>query len=198
MGMLKRDTLATWRTTGALCRERDWSKPRLLDELLNGLRYRTVPPGHVFNWHDPTVRRALDLESSTVPLGYASASSTATVDTSWTMNEAIGIEVLPPDATADLAAVEAPDGMRAETSVADTPAASPAPPEPISNAKLRETILAIKKDHPNDPLDVDKELWPEVQRRLGQSVARDDVRAAHKKVAPDWVKPVGRPRKSEQ
>jgi hypothetical protein len=46
-----------WRSLGTLCRERDWSKPRLLDELRNGLRYRTIPLGHAIDWHHPQVER---------------------------------------------------------------------------------------------------------------------------------------------
>jgi hypothetical protein len=63
-----RDKNATWRSLSTLCRERDWSKPRALYELQNGLRYRTVPPGHVVDWRDPTVERSLDVEASTVTL----------------------------------------------------------------------------------------------------------------------------------
>src|SRR5262245_6933708 len=92
---------ATWRTTKALCREQDWSRPRLLYELVHGLRYRTFPKGWVINWHDPSVRDALDVEASTMPLGYASCASVGTVDTSWRIMETIAIEVLPPDAPVD-------------------------------------------------------------------------------------------------
>src|SRR6516162_6286263 len=58
---------------------------------------RTFPPGHVFNWHDPSLRRVLDVEASTLPLSYANASGMATVNSSLTMQEPIGIEALPPD-----------------------------------------------------------------------------------------------------
>ena len=93
-----RDKDATWRKPGALCRELDWSRPRLIHELQNGLRYRTFPPA--INWDDPAVRRALDVEASTLPLGYATVSGLAN---SWTIQEAIGIEVLPPGVPADAA-----------------------------------------------------------------------------------------------
>ena len=109
-----------WRTTDALCRECGWSEPRLFYELVNGRPYRSYPPGYFFNFHDPDVRRALNVEASTMPLGYASAASMATVDTSWGINEAIGIEVLA-DAVADAAAHEAADEMMASASVADAP-----------------------------------------------------------------------------
>jgi hypothetical protein len=57
-----RDTNATWRSLSTLCHERDWSKPRALFELQNGLRYRTVPPGHTIDWHNPNVERSLAAE----------------------------------------------------------------------------------------------------------------------------------------
>ena len=95
--MAGRDKDATWRTLGTLCRELGWSRPRLFYELQNGLRTRTFPPGHVFNWHDPSLRRVLDVEASTLPLSYANASGMATVNSSLTMQEPIGIEALPPD-----------------------------------------------------------------------------------------------------
>jgi hypothetical protein len=113
---------ATWRTLGTLCRELDWSRPRLIDALIHGLRYRTYPRNFAFNWHDPDVRDALDVEASTISHWYASCSSTATADSSWRLNEAIGIEVLPPDAVGDMAAVEAADGMTAAGLVADVAA----------------------------------------------------------------------------
>jgi hypothetical protein len=90
-----RDKDATWRTLGALRHERDWSRPRLIHELQSGLRYRTFPKEHAINWDDPAVRDALDVEASTLPLRYATVSGLAY---SWTIQEAIGIEVLPPDA----------------------------------------------------------------------------------------------------
>jgi hypothetical protein len=87
-----RDKDATWQTLGTLCRERDWSKPRALYELQNGLRYRTVPPGHVIDWHDPTVQRDLILEASevTLILGVFGGGGLG-FD-----HLAVGIEVLPP------------------------------------------------------------------------------------------------------
>jgi len=35
---------ATWRSVDALCRERDWSKPRLLYELQNGFPNGPLAP----------------------------------------------------------------------------------------------------------------------------------------------------------
>jgi hypothetical protein len=63
---LGRNMNATWRTTGSLCRVRDWSRQRLQHELQNGLRYRTIPEvlpeGYEINWRNPR----LDVEASTV------------------------------------------------------------------------------------------------------------------------------------
>jgi hypothetical protein len=68
----RRDKDVTWRSLGTLCRERDWSKPRAIYELQNGLRFRTIPPGHEpkIDWHDPSVLERLDLAAS--ELSYAS------------------------------------------------------------------------------------------------------------------------------
>jgi hypothetical protein len=92
-----RDNDATWRTLGTLCRERDWSRPRLVHELQNGLPYRTVPPRHTVDWHDPNVLRSLDIEASTVTLmrgvfvAEAEAGDVFSFDTL-----TVGVEVLPP------------------------------------------------------------------------------------------------------
>jgi hypothetical protein len=74
----------TWRSLGALCRERDWSRPRAIYELRNGLRYRTVPPGHEheIDWHASWVPQGLDLETS--ELSY------------FMFDHPLGIEVMPP------------------------------------------------------------------------------------------------------
>src|SRR5262245_873912 len=54
---------------GTLCRELDWSRSRLLYELRQGrVPYRTIPPGHVIDWHDPNVEHSLDVKASTVTL----------------------------------------------------------------------------------------------------------------------------------
>ena len=141
-----RDKDATWRNLGTLCRELGWSLPRLFCELQNGLRTRTFPEGHVIDWHNRSVRRALDVEASTLPLGYVSASGMATINSSWAIQEPIGIEALPPTD----AEVSAPS--------ASAPAALPASPRKISEAELRACILAIKNERPDDPPD-EEELW---------------------------------------
>ena len=65
-----RDMSATWRTLRTLCQELDWSRMRLMDKLKGGLRFRTVPEGyeHLIDWHDPNVRRKLNVEASEVTI----------------------------------------------------------------------------------------------------------------------------------
>src|SRR5262249_55736518 len=89
-----------------------------------------------------------------------------------------------------------PDDVEVPTPPADAPATSPATPRTAPKDELHNCILAIKADRPNDPPS-DQELWVLVGTRLGP-VARDVVLAARKEVAPKWVDPVGRPRKSAQ
>jgi hypothetical protein len=93
-----RDMDATWRSLGTLCRELDWSKPRLLYELQNGLRYRTVPPGHTIDWNDPEVQRSLDVEASTVRLvlGAFALTEGGGAPAFGIDSLTVGIEVLPP------------------------------------------------------------------------------------------------------
>src|SRR2546430_7019397 len=81
-----------WRTLGALCRERDWSKRRLLHELRSGLPYRTLPPGHVIDWSHPEVESTLDIDASEVRLilGLLPVEDVA-FD-----YRLVGVEVLPP------------------------------------------------------------------------------------------------------
>lgn len=66
MSKIGSDKHATWRTTGGLCADRDWSRARLIHELQNGLRYRTIPEvlpeGFAVNWRNSN----LNVEASTV------------------------------------------------------------------------------------------------------------------------------------
>jgi hypothetical protein len=83
---------ATWRSLGTLCRERGWSKPRLLHELQNGLPYRTIPLGHAIDWRHAIAAHSLDVDAGTVMiLGdlHAAVGFDARV---------VGVEVLPPTA----------------------------------------------------------------------------------------------------
>jgi hypothetical protein len=176
---------ATWRSPGTLCRQLDWSKRRLIYELQNGLPYRTIPPGHTIDWHDPEVERTFNVEAGEVTLGYE-------VYKGGTMSFGpltVGIEVLPPDAAPPVPSL-------ASDSVA--PSSLPTSPRKnVSEADLRNCILTIKTERPNDPPD-EEELWTEVERRLNATVARDRVRQTRDEVAPEFKLPVGRPRKSAQ
>jgi hypothetical protein len=168
-----RDKRATWQTTGALCSERHWSRSRLIHELQNGMRYRTFPEGHVFDWHDcNVVQFHLKVKTSEVEIFVAGK---------WVT---VFIEVLPPmDPEVPAPSVNAP-------------AASPAPPRKVSEAELRQCLLDIVKEHPPDtpPLS-EEELIEKVEGRLGVPLARDRILAARSKVASHFKLPVGRPRK---
>jgi hypothetical protein len=63
-----RDKDATWRSLSTHCRVLGWSKPRAIYELQNGLRYRTIPPGHTIDWHDPDVELSLNAETGDLTL----------------------------------------------------------------------------------------------------------------------------------
>jgi hypothetical protein len=91
------DKDATWRSLGTLCRERDWSKRRLLHELRNGLSYRTVPPGPAVDWHHPDVERSLDVDASEVTLtrGVLAAEGEGCFVLGLD-RPTVGVEVLPP------------------------------------------------------------------------------------------------------
>jgi hypothetical protein len=176
-----RDMGATWRSLGTLCRERGWSRSRLIYEWQeNGLRFRTIPPGHEheIDMHDPEVERTLDVEASEVTLTVVPMMRGGVGTDLLTL----GIEVMPP-VDASPAPMTLPLAPQTTT-----------PPKTVSNKDLRDCILAIKDDRPNDPPD-EEALRTEVENRLGLTVARDRVRDARKKVAPEWVNPVGRPRK---
>ena len=191
MASTTRDIAATWRSLATHCRELDWSRRRLLYELQNELlSYRTIPPGHVIDWHDPIVVSTLNIKDSEVTY-----EGVDRVDRRAVRSYTVGIEVLwPPDA---LATAEVPSPP------ADAPAASPAPlpsapqRKPLTGKELRECILAIKEERPDDPPSRD-DLREEVETRLNWAVGRDRVETIRKKVAPQWVKPKGRPRKSAQ
>ena len=67
LSIIRRDKNATWGTLGAVCRERGWPKSRAVYELQNGLPYRTFPPGHVIDWHNP-LTHGLSTETGEVML----------------------------------------------------------------------------------------------------------------------------------
>ena len=84
--VIRRDMDVTWRTAGALCRDRDWSKRRLLHELQHGLPYRTIPAGHTVDWHHPVTAQTFNVEASEVTIIGALIDGVTIV----------GIEVQPP------------------------------------------------------------------------------------------------------
>ena len=174
--MTGRDKGATWRTTGAFCRERGWSKARLLYELQNGLPYRTFPPGHAFDWSDPYLEPYLNVEASEIsfPSGVVMSAINDAVAVitgrprppkrrSALEGITLGIEVLPPGAPAD-ADVPSPS--------AEAPAAPQRKPPSIK--ALQDCILAIREDWTGAPPDRDK-LRELVENRLNRPVGRDHV-----------------------
>jgi hypothetical protein len=162
---------------------------RLIDELQKGLPYRTVPPGRVIDWHHSNVRRWLNVEASEVSFYEAREPDDGRGPLFiGPRRVTVGIEVLPPGAPVD-AEVPPPS--------AEAPAASPAPPRKVSEAELRNCILTIKAERPNNPPD-EEELWTEVERRLNATISRDRLRQVRDDVALEWKLPPGRPRKSAQ
>jgi hypothetical protein len=71
------------------------------------------------------------------------------------------------------------------------------PRKNVSEAELRNCILTIKTERPDDPPD-EEELRTEVEKRLEATVSRDRIRQARDNIAPKWKLPPGRPRKSTQ
>jgi hypothetical protein len=166
---------ATWRTLGTLCRELDWSRLRLIQELQNGLRHRTIPEGHTIDWHDPNVLRSLDVEASEVSFYVSREQSSIVIGP---RRVTVGIEVLPPGAsTAD----EVP-----------APAASPAPRRP-SDAAVEQCFRNVMKERPDNP---PTETWllGEMKTRLGAPPGRQRVRNLWRTIAPQWKRPRGHPR----
>jgi hypothetical protein len=91
-----RDKDATWRSTGTLCRELDWSRPRLIYELQHGLPCQTIPPGHEIDWHNEEVKRTLDIEASTVTINLGLFLAEGPIFAASWNTLTLGIEVLPP------------------------------------------------------------------------------------------------------
>jgi hypothetical protein len=171
------------------------ARRRLIHELQNGLPNRTIPPGYSIDWHDPNVVDSLNVETSEVWFYDEKVAKEQSFSSGQFVffslgRVTIGIEVLPPT---DVSPAPAP-------SLPPTAASSPASASPrknVSEAELRDCILTIKTERPNDPPD-EEELWPEVERRLNATVSRDRLRQVRDDVAPEWKLPVGRPRKSAQ
>ena len=173
--MAGRDKDATWHTLGRLCWDLDWSPTRLLYELQNGLQYRTVPPGHVIDWHDRRVPYNFNVEASKVTIFESRGWLT------------LGVEVLPPTDPE----VPAPS--------VNIPAASPAPPRRVSEAELRKGLQHLAEHHPagTRPLDAET-VHKMMETHFGVSIERDRIRQALKDVAPHFNLPRGRPRKRAQ
>src|SRR5262245_11948086 len=191
--MTGRDKDATWRTLATLCREHDWSKRRLIHELENGLPYRTIPPGWTIEWDDPYLWDYFNVEASEISIPYGLVMGAITPPPPKKHSAlayekvTLGIEVLPPGAPAD---DEAPAPS------ANAPAASPAAPRKVSEADIRDTLLAIVGEHPpgRPPLDQES-LHKELERRLGAPLSVERVRQVRDDFAPQFKRPVGRPRK---
>jgi hypothetical protein len=168
----------TWRSLGGYCRERDWSKPRALSELRNGLRCRVVfEDGRVRelqtdDWRDPNVRNSLDIQASTVRL-YGMISDDGVVGFHF---DTVGVEVLPPGGK---------EKRRRR------PRTQQRPKRP-SDASVERCFRAIMKDRPDDPPD---ETWllAEMKQRLSAPPGRARVRNLWRKIAPQWKRPVGHP-----
>jgi hypothetical protein len=184
-----RDKDATWRSAGALCRELDWPKRRLIYELENGLPYRTIPPGWTIDWSDSSLWPYFDIEGSEISIPYGLVMGAIEPPPPKTHSAlayekvTLGIEVLPPDALADADEVPSPS--------ADAPATSPAPRRP-SDAAVEQCFREIMKERPDDP---PSEPWllAEMKGRLGAPPGRDRVRKLRREIAPQWKRPVGRP-----
>jgi hypothetical protein len=192
----RRDKDATWRSTSSLCRTLDWSKRRLIYELQNGLPCRTIPPEHTIDWHDPNVVDSLNVETSEVWFYDEKVAKEQSFSSGQFVffslgRVTVGIEVLPPT---DALPAPAPAPLLPPTVASASPTS---PRRNVSEAELRNCILTIKTERPNDPPD-EEELWTEVERRLDATVSRDRIRNARDEVAPEFRLPPGRPRKSAQ
>jgi hypothetical protein len=118
-----RDKDATWRSAGGLCRELDWSKGRLVHELQHGLRYRTIPPGHVIDWHHPVTAQTFNVDASEVTIIGTLIDDGAII---------VAVEVLPPETDAAL-----------EQSTDEAPLPPTAPKEPRSWGLIRQIAAEL-------------------------------------------------------
>jgi hypothetical protein len=139
----RRDTNATWRSLGTLCRELDWSKRRLLHELQHGLPYQTIPPGWTIDWHSPTTEQTLNLDASEVTIiSAASPSSAALLDCT-----TVAIEILwpPPEDAPPIASPPAGLGPQTDRVLRVLPMIYPPdgkPPVGMSIPAIRRKVLA--------------------------------------------------------
>ena len=178
----RRDMNVTWRSAGALCRDRDWSKRRLLHELQHGLPYRTIPPGHTVDWHHPVSAHTFNLETGEVTIirGGGRVDGTLALDTT-----IVGIEVLPPT---DASAPPTPVKRQRE------------PPAPVKRWRKpppqKDIKGALEDIREAEPTVSGEKLATALCERLGEGMTRERARNAIRRYAPDTVKPRGRPRKN--
>ena len=183
----RRDMTATWRTASALCRDRDWSKRRLLHELQHGLPYRTIPAGHVVDWHHPVSAQTFNVEASEVAIIGGLIDGEVAFDTT-----IVGIEVLPPmDASAPPTPVSAPPTPVKRQRKPPAPVKRWRKPPPQKD--IKGALVNIRETKPT--LSGEK-LETALCERLGEGMTRQRARDAIKQYAPDTVKPRGRPRKN--
>jgi hypothetical protein len=146
--MAGRDKGATWRSLGSLCRELDWSRPRLVYELQNGLPFRTVPPGHEhrIDWRDRGLLSRLDLDASEVKIRGPLAPRQSRGVVRYQLRT-VGIEVLLP------AELQPPAESTLDTLAAD---------RLHGNEWLKAATAALKRerDYPKRVTDAAKTLEP--------------------------------------
>jgi hypothetical protein len=196
-----RSNSATWGSPAAFCGKRGWAVRRLLHEIQQGtVLVRTIPAGIIeIDWWDPDTEKSVNFLAKgevTIVRGVnASRWDRGDIRLAMGLDKVtVTIEVTeaPPAAATDAEAPSLP------TASASAPAAAPAPLRaPLTGKELRDCILAIKKERPDDPPGRD-ELREEVETRLKWPVGRDRVDKLRKKVAPQWVNPRGRRRRSAQ
>jgi hypothetical protein len=171
-----------WCTLGSLCRELDWSRPRLIHELQNGLRCRivpheAVPPGYVIDWHSRVSITTLDIEASTVEIDDPRPRQYDSIVIG-PRRLTVGIEVLPPTDTAeDLAS---PPAQRWQKP----------PPRDV----LEAAALAVAKTYQPDDPPTQAEWWKALNAQLGADVTRKVALRALVDWAPQWQRQRGQKR----
>ena len=179
----RRGMNATWRSAGALCREYDWSKRRLLHELQHGLPYRTFPSGHTIDWHHPHSARSLDLARSEVTIIGPLINGVVGFEMT-----TVCVEVLPPT---DAASSAPPTAVKRQRK---PPVSVKRWRKPPPQKTIKDALVNIREAEPT--LSGGK-LETALCERLGEGMTREKARAAIKKWAPDTVRPRGRPRKEK-
>jgi hypothetical protein len=187
LAQIGRDKDATWRTAGALCRDQDWSKRRLLHELQDGLPYRTIPAGHVVDWHHPVTAQTFNLDASEVTIIGALIDGEVAFDTT-----TIGIEFLPPT---DVLSAPEPSAPAPVAPVKRSRKRSPPTKrwrKPPPQKDIKAALLNILETAPTLS---GEDLENALCTSLGEGMTRAKARSAIKRWASQTVKPRGRPRK---